>query len=123
MIVLDDQISNRFSASRIERWYPGAVVSIRASRPHGQILDPEIPALLRKLRQPTFVTINYRDFFNRQFLHADYCLACFKLEQQEQDRLPDLLRGILRLPDYRTKARRMGKIISWTESGITHFAI
>ncbi len=123
MIVLDDQISNRFVATRIEHWYPGAVVSIRASRPHGQILDPEIPTLLRKLRQPTFVTINYRDFFDRQLLHTDYCLACFKLEQQEQDRLPGLLRSVLRLPEYRTKARRMGKIISWTETGVSHLAI
>jgi hypothetical protein len=99
------------------------VVSIRDSRPHGQILDPEIPTLLRKLRQPTFVTINYRDFFDRQLLHADYCLACFKLEQQEQDRLPGLLRSVLRLSDYRTKAGRMGKIISWTETGVSHLAI
>jgi len=67
--------------------------------------------------------INYRDFFDRQLLHADYCLACFKLEQQEQDRLPGLLRSVLRLPDYRTKARRMGKIISWTETGVTHLTI
>ena len=123
MIVLDDQISNRFIASRIERWYPGAVASIRDSRPHGQILDPEIPTLLRKLRQPTFVTINYRDFFNRQFLHADYSIVCLRLEQIEAERVPDLLRGVLRLPEYRTKARRMGKIISWTESCVTHLAI
>lgn len=123
MIVLDDQISNRFLASRIERWYPGAVVSIRERRPHGQILDPEIPSLLCKLRQPTFVTINYRDFFNRQLLHADCCLICFKLEQQEQDRLPALLRDVLRLPEYRSKAGRMGKIISWTEAGVTQLVI
>jgi hypothetical protein len=43
VIVLDDQISNRFIASRIVRWYPGDVVSIRDRRPHGRILDPEIP--------------------------------------------------------------------------------
>ncbi len=121
--MLDDQISNRFIASQVKHWYPGSVVSIRDSRPHGQVLDLEIPTLLRKLRQPTFVTINYRNFFDRQLLHADYCLACFKLEQQEQDRLPDLLRAILRQPDYRTKARRMGKIISWTETGVTHLTI
>jgi hypothetical protein len=59
----------------------------------------------------------------RQLLHADYCLACFKLEQQEQDHLPDLLQSVLRLPEYRTEARRMGKITSWTETGVTHFTI
>jgi hypothetical protein len=42
VIVLDDQISNRFIASRIGRWYPGAVVSIRANRPHGQILGLKV---------------------------------------------------------------------------------
>lgn len=123
MIVLDDQISNRFIAGKIAAWYPGAIVSIRESRPHGQILDPEVPTLLLKLRQPTFVTINYRDFFKRQFLHADYCLICFKLEQQQQDQLPKSLRSVLSLPEYRTKAGRMGKVISWTETGITHFSL
>jgi hypothetical protein len=46
-----------------------------------------------------------------------------RLEQLEAERVPDLLRGILRLPDYHTKTRRMGKIISWTETGVTHLAI
>jgi hypothetical protein len=123
LIVVDDQISYDVIIAGIASWYPGAVVSIRDSRPHGQILDPEIPTFLLKLRQPTFVTINYHDFFNRRFLHADYSIVCLRLEQLEAERVPDLLRGILRLPDYRTKARRMGKIISWTESGVTHLAI
>ena len=123
MIVLDDQISYDVILRKVASWYPGAVVSIRDRRPHGQILDPEIPTLLRELRQPTFVTINYRDFFNRQFLHADYSIVCLRLEQLKAERVPGLLRDILRLPEYRTKARRMGKIISWTESGVTHLAI
>ena len=123
MIVLDDQISYDVIMMGISSWYPGAVVSIRDRRPHGQILDPEIPTLLRELRQPTFVSINYHDFFHRQFLHAAYSIVCLRLEQNEARRVPDLLRDVLRMPAYRTKAQRMGKIISWTETGITHIAI
>lgn len=124
MIVLDDQISYDIIAAGIAAWYPGAVKSIRATRPHGQILDPEIPKLLCELRQPTFVTINYHDFFQPRLLHAAYCLVCLRLEQREAARVPELLRAILRLPAYRTKARRMGKVISWTESGgTTHLSL
>ncbi len=122
MIVLDDQISNHFVAGPISAWYPGAVISIRDRRPHGQILDSEIPKLLHELRQPTFVTINYHDFFKRQFSHRAYCVVCFKLEQDDQDRVPELLRAILRLPAYRTKAGRMGKVISWSDGRITQLA-
>ncbi len=123
MIVLDDQISYDEIIAEIASWYPGTVVSIRDSRPHGLILDPEIPTLLREFRQPTFVTINYHDFFNRQFLHADYSIVCLRLGQIEAKRVPDLLRDVLRLPEYRAKARRMGKIISWTKTGVTHLTI
>ena len=123
MIILDDQISYDVIIAKIAAWYPGAVVSIRDSRPRGQILDPEVPTLLREHRQPTFVTINYRDFFNRRFLHASYCIVCFRLEQLEAALVPDLLRLVLSLPEYRTKGRRMGKVISCTRAGIIDLAV
>ncbi len=122
MIVLDDQISNRRRIAAIAQWYPGAVVSIRAQRPHGIILDSEVPTLLLPMRQPTFVTINYRDFNSVRFLHAAYCIICFRLEQRDADRVPGLLRAVLRLPLYRTKAQRLGKLILWTESSLTHLS-
>ena len=123
MIVLDDQISYDVIIAKIAAWYPGAVVSIRESRPHSRILDPEVPTLLRKYRQPTFVTINHRDFFNHRFSHESYCIICFRLEQLEAVHVPDLLRLVLGLPEYRTKSRRMGKVISCTRAGIIDLAV
>ena len=123
MIVLDEQISNPLLLTAIAKWYPGAVVSIREQRPHGKILDPEIPVYLLQLRQPTLVTINYRHFFGTQFLHQDYCIVCLKLEQRQAPRVSELLRSLLHRPAYRTKALRMGKVISWTENAVTHFEI
>lgn len=123
MIVTDEQISYDVIIDGIAAWYPGAVFSICDSRPHGVILDPEIPSLLRKLRQPTLVTINYRDFFQSKLLHASYCIVCLKLEQLQATQIPDLLREILSLPEYNTKARRMGKIISWRDGAVKHLSL
>ncbi len=123
MIVLDEQISNPLVLTAIAKWYPGAVVSIREQRPHGKILDPEIPAFLLQMRQPMLVTINYRHFFGIQFLHRAYCIICLKLEQRQTPRVPELLRALLQRPEYSTKAQRMGKVISWTETAVTHFEI
>lgn len=123
MIVTDEQISYDIIIDEIAAWYPGAVFSICDSRPHGVILDPEIPTLWRKLRQPTLVTINYRDFFQRKFLHADYCIVCFKLEPLEAIKIPALLRSVLSLPEYNTKARRMEKIISWRDGALKHLSL
>ena len=122
MIVTDEQISYDIIIDEIAAWYPGAVISICDSRPHGVILDPEIPSLLRKLRQPTLGTINYRDFFQSKMLHADYCIVCLKLEPLQAIQIPGLLREILSLPRYNTKARRIGKIISWRDSAIKHLS-
>lgn len=123
MIVLDEQISNDLRIAQIAAWYPGAVVSIRDQRPHGVILDPEIPSLLLQLRQPTFVTINYRHFWGKRFLHADYCIVCLKLSQEESGRVSDVLRAVLHNPQFRAKRQRLGKVISWTETQLSHWEL
>ncbi len=107
----------------IERWSPGAVLSVRRFRPHGQLPDPEIPACLLQLHQPTFVTINYDDFWQPRMAHARYCLICLKLEQRESHRVPEVLRAVLSLPEFRTKRQRMGKIISWRDGKISYFSV
>jgi hypothetical protein len=44
--------------------------------------------------------------------HCDkrYCLVYFALTSLEQNQLPDLLRRLLQLPEFKTKAARMGKV-------------
>ncbi|MBI1762915.1 MAG: hypothetical protein HYR56_15905 [Acidobacteria bacterium] len=104
----------------IARWYPGMVISLRDIRPNARILDPEIPLYLLQLRQPTFVTINYADFQPKDFVHPRYCIIRLKLRQREESFVPAILRSFLLEPQFKSKAKRPGKVISWTKEGGIH---
>lgn len=117
MIVLDEDISSAELLKAIAKWYPGAVISLCDLHPYGRILDPEIPLYLLQLRQPSFVTINYGDFQPRDFVHPRYCIIRLKLKQAEESFIPVILRSILLEPAFNSKAKRMGKVISWTKTG------
>ena len=65
MIVLDEQLLGRGIEHHIAQWYRGTVQFITNIRPNTVIKDDAIPMLLRQLSQPTFVTINARDFWQR----------------------------------------------------------
>lgn len=65
MIVLDEQLLGRSLERAITAWYGGSVQFITELRPNTVIKDEAIPLLLRQQRQPTFVTINERDFWQR----------------------------------------------------------
>jgi hypothetical protein len=58
MIVLDEQLLGRDLDGEIGKWYQGAVLFVTDLRPGTVIKDEAIPGLLRRQRQPTFVTIN-----------------------------------------------------------------
>jgi hypothetical protein len=106
-IVLDDQLFDLDVLLPIARW--STVQRLRDLRPHEVIKDDRVPVLLRELRRPTFVTIDM-GFYKRDLCDARYCLLCFPLRNDEQHRLPLLLRQALRLPELRTQAVRMGKV-------------
>jgi hypothetical protein len=69
--------------------------------------DQHIIPLLHELVGVTFVT---RDlgFFDRRLRHKGYCLACFAVESGAT---ADLIRQFLRDPRFRTKKKRMGKVL------------
>ncbi len=62
MIILDEELQGLGLEVAISRWYRGAVLIIKQLRPGTVIKDEAIPALLRRAKQPTFVTINHTDF-------------------------------------------------------------
>jgi hypothetical protein len=68
-----------------------------------------VPVLLRQLRQPTFVTIDV-GFWDKGLRDPRYCVLCFPLRNDEQHRLPDSLRRLFQLPEFHTKAARMGRV-------------
>jgi len=111
MIILDEQLLGRNIELEIARWYRGAVQFIIDLRPNTIIKDDAIPELLRQSSQPTFVTINERDFWRKVPADRQYCIVCFALPDTRAREIPSSLRSLLRHPEFRTKAQRMGKII------------
>lgn len=114
-IILDDQLSDLDVLIPIARWT--TVQRLRDLRPLEVIRDERVPALLRELTQPTFVTIDM-GFWDRGLVHSRYCVLCFPLRNDEQERLPAFLRRLFNLPGFRTKAERMGKVARVSESHV-----
>lgn len=123
MIVLDEQLLGRNLHTEIARWYPGAIIYVPALRPNTVIKDDALPALLREQNQPTFVTINETDFWQRIPASANYCVVCFALTDARVREIPQRLRLLLEHPEFKTKAARMGKIVRVAEREIVFYSI
>jgi len=123
MIVLDEQLSRASLRAAIRHWYRGAVVEVTQLRPGTQILDEAIPALLRTLRQPTFVTINVVDFWRRLPPDRRFGIICLVLAQGRADDVPALLRRVLLAPPFSTRRGRMGKIARVTREQIHFYTV
>ena len=121
MIVLDEQLLGRGLERDIAQWYHGTVQFITDLRPHTIIKDEAIPVLLRRQAQPTFVTINERDFWRKVATDQRYCIVCFVLSDARAREIPLALRALLRRPELRTKAQRMGKIIRVTNNDLSYY--
>jgi len=123
MIVLDEQLLGRNIERDIAKWYRGAIHFIIDLRPNTVIKDDAIPELLRQQTQPTFVTINGRDFWRRVTIDQRYCVVCFTLSDARVREIPQALRLLLRRPEFRTKAQRVGKVIRVTNEEIHYYTV
>jgi hypothetical protein len=103
MIVLDEQLADPQIIRSIEQWYKGKVIIIGEARPQTRITDDVIPALLRRLKAPTSVTIDYEDFWRKIPANSVYCVICFKLTGKRSAEVPGALRAILSRPEWRSK--------------------
>ena len=92
MIVLDEQLLGRGIENAVSHWYPGAVRFITDLRPGTIIKDEAIPTLLAQESEPTFVTINISDFWQRVAITERFCVVCFALPDSTADEIPPLLR-------------------------------
>ncbi len=111
MIVVDENIHSREILASIADWYRGQVISVTQLRPGSVIRDDAIPGLLQQLNRPTFVTTNVDDFWQIVTPHAGYCIVCLSLPRERNQDAPEMLRALLALPVFRTKALRMGKVV------------
>ncbi|HKZ82116.1 MAG TPA: hypothetical protein VJ793_00485 [Anaerolineae bacterium] len=121
MIVLDEEIHGPSIARPIAAWYVGRVVSVTALRPKTLVKDDAISTLLRAASHPTFITINGADFWRRISADLRYCVVCVELPATQMLALPDLLRRFLRLPEFKTKAARMGKVVRLRPNRIEYY--
>jgi hypothetical protein len=121
MIVLDEQLLGHNLETLIAAWYRGAVVYITDLRPNTVIKDDAIPMLLRQQPQPTFVTINERDFWRKVALDTHFCIICFTISDARVQEIAPLLWTVLQRRAFNTKAKRMGKVIPVTDTGISYY--
>ena len=94
MIVLNEELQGLGLEEAITHWYRGAVLLIKALRPGTVIKDEAIPGLLRRVRTPTFVTINHSDFWRRVTPEQSFCLLCLKITADQTDEIPHWLRRL-----------------------------
>jgi hypothetical protein len=123
MIVLDEELQGLGLEQAISRWYRGAVIIVNKLRPGTVIKDESVPGVLRRAKQPTFVTINWSDFWRRIDANRSYCVVCFKLTADRTGELPDLLRQLFRTSGFRTKQERMGKVVLIKRRGFQFYSI
>lgn len=81
--------------------------------------DDEIIPFLRQLAQPTFFTRDL-DFYKRNLSHMSYCIVYLEVRKEES---AVFIRRFLRHPRFNTKAKRMGKVIRVTHTGVSIWAL
>lgn len=121
MIVLDEQLLGRNIEVEIAKWYKGTVKFILDLRPNSVIKDDGIAELLRQQNQPTFITINEKDFWREIAIDSQYCVVCFTLRDGLSREIGQSLRTLLQLQEFNTKAKRMGKVIRVTKEQISYY--
>ena len=121
MIILDEHLQRPGLEAAISRWYKGKVFNVKQLRPETLIKDDAVPALLRRVKQPTFVTINASDFWRRVSADQRYCIVCLHLSKERTSDILELLRRLFQLPGFRTKAQRMGKVALVSQQQIQYY--
>jgi hypothetical protein len=121
VIVLDEHLQGARLEEAIGRWYRGRVCFVGALRPGSIVKDDSIPHLLRAARQPTFVTQNWKHFWQRTPADSDFCVVCFTSPSEQAREIAPLLRRLFRLPAFQTRAARMGKIARVSGEQVTYY--
>jgi len=121
MIVLDEQLLGRNIERDIEKWYAGRVIYINDLRPNTIIKDDAIPGLLRDQNRPVFVTINEKDFWRKVEIDEQFCVICLVIPDSRVSEIPELLRSVFRLPEFKTKSKRIGKVVRIVGDRISYY--
>jgi hypothetical protein len=123
VIVLDEHLQEVGVEASICRWYRGRTCIVTALRPGSVIKDDGIPSLLQTVPEPTFVTLNWKHFWQRTAAHQGFCLVCFTLPPRREAEVSVLLRRLFRIPSFKTKAARMGKVARISGEQVTYYQV
>ena len=113
MIILDENIIDN-QRRQLNSWRI-SVRQIGYEAGRKGMKDREIIPFLHQLNQPTFFT-RVDDFYERRLCHPGYCLAYLDIRKEE---VATFVRRVLRQSAFKTKAKRMGKVIRASHVGLT----
>ena len=112
MIILDENIIE--SQAQLLRSWRITFRQIGQNVGRAGMKDDELIPLLHSLRRPTLFTRDLR-FYTRDEPHAGYCIVCLSVEQGE---VASFARRFLKQADFDTQSKRMGAIITASQSGL-----
>ena len=76
---------------------------------------------MRQQNQPVFVTINGKDFWRKVSIDNTFCFVCFALKDSHVNKIPQLLRLLFHHSEFKTKEKRMGKVIRLKNKKIEYY--
>lgn len=112
MIILDENFPE--SQRQLLKGWRVSFRQIAFEIGHEGMKDDEIIPLLHGLNQPTLFTLD-EDFFKPKLRHRQYCLIYIDVAQYES---AAFIRRTLKHTVLSTKAKRMGKVIRVSHSGL-----
>jgi hypothetical protein len=121
VIVLDENLLVLRLDNPIATWYPGRVYYVTDLQPGALIKDERVPRLLLQCKGATFVTTNVVDFWRRIPAHAQYGIICLLVTNERLREVPQLLHQLLRRPEFKTRAARIGKVIRVSQKQIQYY--
>jgi len=117
MNILDENIS-KSQRQLLESWRI-SIKQIGVNTGRSGMKDSEIIPFLQKLRRPTFFTSD-DGFFKPQLCHARYSLIYLDVEKSEA---AIFIRRLLKHPEFKTQAKRMGNVIRVSHTGLACWQI
>lgn len=121
MFIIDNALADELVLKLIQRI--ATARSVRDLRLYEVIKDDRVPVLLRELSSPTFITIDEAGFWHRRLCNEAYCILYFAFSEAQQEQIPILLRRLLRLPEFKTKVSRMGKVVRVSLANIKYYQL
>jgi len=116
--VLDEQLALDQVLLPIRKW--ASIKRIDELRSGEVIKDDRVASILQRIRHSTFLTID-GGFWKSHYCHHQYCIFYFSLRDDQQKQLPELLRKVCQLNEFKTKRARMGKVVKITKSKIEYW--